>query len=80
MNTAPIKEKRDVDAFAKSSWESRLVLAVLEGDRVIHPSHHDRVKGTGSRISLGTECKDILESHILPTQKHQKHQRPFSFT
>jgi hypothetical protein len=32
------------DAFAKSSWESRLVLSVLEDDRVFHPSHHDRVK------------------------------------
>jgi len=35
------------DAFGESSWESRLVLAVLEDDRVIRPSHHGREKGPG---------------------------------
>jgi hypothetical protein len=70
-------EKRDEDAFAESSWESRLVVAFLEDDRVFHPSHHDRVKGAGRRICLGTECRDILKFHILPAQKHQNHQRFF---
>jgi hypothetical protein len=46
--------------FAECSLESRLVVAVLEDDRVFHPSHHDRLKGAGSRICLGTECKNIL--------------------
>jgi hypothetical protein len=68
------------DCIAESCWESRLVLAVLEDDRVTHPSQHDKVKGAGSRICLGTECKDILKSHILPAQKHQKHPRPFIFS
>ena len=66
--------------FAESSWESRLVVAVLEDDRVIHPSHHGRVKGAGSRVCLGAEFKNILKPHILPAQKHQKHQRSFLLT
>ena len=45
------------EAFAESSWESRLVVAVLEEGRVIHPPHHDRVKGARGRIRLGSERK-----------------------
>jgi hypothetical protein len=53
------------DAIAEFSWESPLVLAALEDDRVIYPSHHDRVKNARGWIWrgwiwLGTEFKNIL--------------------
>jgi hypothetical protein len=66
-------------ALAESPLESRLVLAVLEDNRVFHPSHHAKVQGARSRICLGAEFKNNLNPHILPAQKHQKPQGPFIF-
>ena len=56
------------------SFSSTMVLASVPGNRVLFwpscPSPPDRVRVAENRISLATECKNILKSHIRLAHKH----------